>query len=208
VAGRPRERLVVYRCNDGTPFARKAVDYGDSGRAPSFELTDVRSGYREGVERREGAARVFVVRPGEPERSAPLPAGPVVADAGFDTFVREAWPSLTRGEAVDLDFVVPSRLDSYGFSVRELAEDGRDGERTFRLRLGGFWGWFAPHIDVAYAEADRRLLRFEGLSNLRDDLGEAPLKVRVEFPQPPRAASPEDWRRLAAEPLRACAVTG
>jgi hypothetical protein len=72
--------------------------------------------------------------------------------------------------------------------------------------LGGLLGWIAPHIDVVYAERDQRLLRFEGLSNLRDDAGDDPLKVRIEFPEPPKAADAEAFARLAAEPLRACRV--
>ena len=61
---------------------------------------------------------------------------------------------------------------------------------------------------MAPGGADRRLLRFEGLSNLRDDAGLRPLKVRIEFPQAPRPAEPGAWERLAAEPLKPCRVQG
>jgi hypothetical protein len=103
---------------------------------------------------------------------------------------------------------VPSRLTSYDFKVYEVEGDevDRAGDRRFRLRLGGLLGWIAPHIDVVYAERDQRLRRFEGLSNLRDDAGDDPLKVRIEFPEPPKAADAEAFSRLAAEPLRACRV--
>ncbi len=204
----PLERLVVYRCNDGTPFARKRVDYRGSPSAPAFQFEDVRSGYREGVERDARGARVFVTRPGDAKESAELPSGELVADAGFDQWVRGSWPKLAAGDSVLMEFLVPSRLTSYGFKVYEVeqADAGALDARRFRLRLGGLLGWFAPHIDVVYAESDRRLLRFEGLSNLRDDAGEDPLKVRIEFPQAPSPAQPEDWRRLAAEPLKSCRV--
>ncbi|MFN3965916.1 MAG: hypothetical protein ACK4JC_10980 [Silanimonas lenta] len=209
-AGRLEERLVLYRCTDGTPFARKQVDYRGSASAPAFQFEDARSGYREGLRREGDVASVFVVRPQAEKREAPLPPGELVADAGFDQWVRAAWPRLAGGESVPMRFLVPSRLDSFGFRVAEVPGDtAADGAaRRFRLRLGGLLGWFAPHIDVVYAEADRRLLRFEGLSNLRDDAGVRPLKVRIEFPQAPRPAEPGAWERLAAEPLKPCRVQG
>ena len=204
--GGPLERLVVYRCTDGTPFARKRVDYRGAPSAPAFQFEDRRSGYREGVQRGAGAATVFVDRPDAEPQRAPLPAGALVADAGFDHWVRGNWPRLTRGESVPMAFLVPSRLDSFDFKVYEVDGEAEAGGRRFRLRLGGLLGWFAPHIDVVYAEQDRRLLRFEGLSNLRDDAGDDPLKVRIEFPEPPKPADAEAFARLAAEPLRACRV--
>jgi hypothetical protein len=202
------ERLVVYRCTDGTPFARKRVDYRGAPKAPAFQFEDARSGYREGLRRGGGGASVFVDRPDAEPQSASLPDGALVADAGFDQWVRGNWPALTRGESVPMAFLVPSRLTSYDFKVYEVdAFDGdAAGDRRFRLRLGGLLGWFAPHIDVVYADSGRRLLRFEGLSNLRDDAGDDPLKVRIEFKEPARAAEAGAWARLAAEPLRACRV--
>lgn len=205
-AGGLLERLVVYRCTDGTPFARKLVDYRGAPKAPSFQFEDARSGFREGVLRGADGARVFVDPPGAQQRQGPLPDGPLVADAGFDTWVRAQWPALTRGERVPMDFLVPSRLRSYGFKVYQVDGDDAAGQRRFRLRLGGLLGLIAPHIDVVYAEADRRLLRFEGLSNLRDDAGDSQLEVRIDFPQPPTEADPSRWRQLAGEPLRACRV--
>lgn len=49
--GEPQERLVLYRCADGTAFALKQVDYRTSRTAPEFTLEDVRTGYREGLRR-------------------------------------------------------------------------------------------------------------------------------------------------------------
>lgn len=204
------ERLVVYRCIDGTPFARKQVDYRGAPKAPAFQFEDMRSGYREGLLRENGTASVFVDRPDAELQQAPLPGGPLVADAGFDQWVRREWPRLTAGERVPMAFLVPSRLASYDFKVYEVESLDADaaGERRFRLRLGGLLGWVAPHIDVVYAESDRRLRRFEGLSNLRDDAGDDPLEVRIEFDEPLRTTTAGDWARLAAEPLRACRVDG
>src|SRR5580704_6041305 len=43
------ERLVLYECPDGQPFARKLVRNTASASAPDFDFEDARDGYREGV---------------------------------------------------------------------------------------------------------------------------------------------------------------
>ena len=208
------QRLVVYRCADGTAFARKQVDYRGAPLAPAFRFEDARIGYGEGLRADDdGSGRELWVRPSpdEPERSAELaPAEALVVDAGFDEFVRRRWEALVAGEAVKLRFAVPSRLDSYDFTVRRRGSTELAGEpaEVFRLKLGGLLGWLAPHIDVAYGRETRRLLRFEGLSNLRDDAGEEPLEARIDFPEPARPAEAGRWQALVSEPLSACRVRG
>jgi hypothetical protein len=201
------ERRVLYRCPSGEAFARKQVDYRASELAPAFELEDARFGYREGLRREQDALEAFV-RPSdsEAERRAALDeAAALVADAGFDRFVHRHWEALTRGEAVALDFLVPSRGSAYRFRVREAGRLDIGGEpaRRVRLSLSGMLGLFAPAIDVAYAESDRRLLRFEGLSNIRLDSGRNAV-VRIDFPQPAVEASPADWRAAWQQPLARC----
>ncbi|WP_188663445.1 hypothetical protein [Arenimonas soli] len=207
-----RQRLVVYRCADGTAFARKRVDYAASALAPAFHFEDVRLGYREGLRRGGADTQLWVqASAGDAERSATLDAGAgLVADAGFDEFIRQHWQPLLAGDAVPLEFAVPSRLDSYGFTVRRRgsSEVAGEGAEIFRLRLGGLLGLLAPHIDVAYGRESRRLLWFEGLSNLRDDQGDEQLQTRIDFPRPAQPANEARWQALASEPLSACRVRG
>ena len=203
--GRLDERLVLYRCLDGAAFARKRVRYGSDPAAPSFLLEDARSGYREGAEQTREGLRVAWTAPGEAEAAALLPPGPVVTDAGFDEWVRAQWESLAGGGVQSIQFLVPSRLRAYRFEVSPLDTE-EEGLRAFRLQLGGWLAWLVPAIDVAYNAQTRRLVRFEGLSNLRDDAGGAPLKVRIEFPEPPLAVESSVFDRALTEPLVACRV--
>lgn len=208
--GEVLERLVLYRCSNGTAFARKRVDYRQSAQAPAFSLEDARGGYGEGLRRGGDAGTVWVREgAGEAERSAPLAAGArLVADAGFDEFIRRHWRPLLAGESVPLQFAVPARLESLGFKVSRVgaADLGGEPAELFRLRLGGWLGWIAPHIDVAYGRDSRRLLRFEGLSNLRTDDGDSQLLARIEFPRPAVGAGEPLWRDFASAPLSACRV--
>ena len=203
------ERQVLYRCPSGGACARKRVDYRADPLAPAFALEDARFGYREGLHRDADGAETFVRRSVEsPAVRSPVREAPrLVADSGFDRFVLRHWEALGRGEAVPLEFLVPSRGDSFAFRVRLLERRTVGGveARVLRLSLGGPLGWFAPAIDVAYAESDRPLLRFEGLSNIRHT-PERNAVVRIDFPQAPERVDPGAWDAVARTPLQPCSL--
>ncbi len=205
-AGRPVERLVLYRCPGGAAFARKRVDYRSSPTAPEFALEDARRGYREGL-RRDGGRVLVWSGDKSPRAIAGQDNAALVADAGFDEFLRERWASLLDGRAQALAFVVPAFGRSLDFQVSSLGGGRLDGVAVerFRLRLDGLLGRVGPSMEVAYASDDRRLRRFTGLTNLRDDDGKQ-LRARIDFPQPPKASDEAAWRAAAGTPLVDCAL--
>ena len=187
-------RLVLYRCADGRPFARKRVLPAGSPQAPDFELEDARDGYRESVRTRAGQREVLSGRVPESLPGLPLmvPRDGVI-DAGFDIAVRRHWDALMAGRTVRLQFLVPSRQRFYPVKVRRDATVDWQGVPAERLRmqLDLWFGFVVPPIDVTYAREDRRLLEFAGTGNLRD--------ARQDFPGVRIAFSPQRVRVGAAE---------
>lgn len=198
-------RVVLYRCSgDSAPFARKELDYGADRIAPAFALEDARSGLLEGLRRAARGLEVFE-RAGATARlrSEVLSrTGALVADAGFDEFVRARWDSLDQGTSTEVAFLVPSRLDSFNFKVRRIADTTIEGEpaTVFRLALAGPLGWFLSDIDVSYRKRDRRLMRYRGLTNIRDAAG-AMLEAQIDFPSADRNDGAVDLPALRALPL-------
>jgi hypothetical protein len=192
---RVAERLVLYRCADGTPFARKRVaPLFDSPWLPEFDMTDARLGYREGVDADGTSVQVFVQEAAEKsmERETLREVPPdLVGDAGFDSFVRDHWEQLVAGETLRFNFLVPSRLGYLAFKVRQIGEEriGDRPVRVFRLALGGLLGLVVSGIDVAYDSESRILMRFEGLSNVRDAEGDNYV-ARIDFPADARRSEP------------------
>jgi hypothetical protein len=184
-AGTPREtRIVTYACPDGAPFARKRLTYGAARIAPSFRLDDARSGVIEGLSRDASGLEVFSrAGPDAALRTARVTRGELIADAGFDEFVRTRWEALERGGAIDAPFLVPSRLETMAFRIRKVGESQIEGEvvSDIRLSLAGMLGWLVPDIDVSYRKSDRRLMRYRGTTNLRDAAGKM-IEARIDFP--------------------------
>ena len=187
-------RVVLYRCPDGRPFARKVVSRRGPAQAPDFELVEQPLGYREGIRSGAHGRQVFVQRGSQAaERSAPLAATPVpVADAGFDAWIQAHWNQLGE-RAIEVPFVLPSRLRTYNVRIRRMADRAIDGRpaRQYRISLSSWFGFVLPHVDASYDVTSHQLRRLSGLGNIRGANGHN-LDVRVEF-----AASGHQPNRLA-----------
>jgi hypothetical protein len=198
-------RVVLYRCAAGAaPFARKQLDYATDRIAPAFAFEDARSGFAEGLRRNAGAMEVFArAGPTARMRSEVLPqVASMVADAGFDEFVRARWDSLEKGGALAVPFLVPSRLGSVIFKVRKIADATVAGDivSVFRLSVAGPIGWFLSDIDVSYRQRDRRLVRYRGITNVRNATGSM-LEAQIDFPDADRSDAAVDLPALRALPL-------
>ena len=199
-------RVVLYRCSaDGPAFGRKELTYGATREQPEFKLTDARSGHVEGLRRTPAGPRVFVKENARaPQREAAVPAGAaIVSDAGFDEFVRRHWAELEAGKTVRFPFLIPSRLDALTFKVRKHADKTVEGApaSVIRLNLSGVFGWLLPYFEVSYRKSDQVLLRYEGLTNIRDAQGGNMVAVIRFPPAERRTATSVDLTRLRAEPL-------
>lgn len=198
----PLRRVVMYRCPDGAAFGRKVVDYTPSRVRPDFALTDARWNYQEGVATQENGLRIFVLDVGADAEKASMLAfeNELVADAGYDEFVRIHWDKLVAGDKVKLDFIVPARRTFYGFVVRKERIEKVDDSDLLVLALGlrGFLGLFVPDIEVAYDLNNRALRRFVGVTNLRDGAGDN-YEARIDFAAEPLPLTEADY--VAADSL-------
>ena len=180
-AGEP-SGFTLYTCPDGRAFARRLSDYGTHPDTPDFALDIAQTGYREGV-RTEGAQRIVYVQrgAGQPQQDAPLPiAEHAVIDDGFNAYVAAHWDALLDGRDVRVDYLVPSRHRFYGFRVVKV-DDANGNELHLRMQFDFWFGRFLPHVSLVYDRATRNLVRYQGISNIRDADGDN-VHVRIESP--------------------------
>jgi len=143
---------VDYRDGTGQPIAFKELDYTGNPYGPALVMRDLRSGGEEVL--------AFSDRTD------------LVVDAGFDNFVRSRWEELNRGETV----VFPFQVVGIGRPLKMRANAMPDGCEASELCLqvsvdSWFLGLLAEPIELSYSRTSRRLLRFSGVSNLRDGGG-------------------------------------
>jgi hypothetical protein len=199
------QRVVLYRCSPGGPaFGRKELRYAGAREEPEFAMEDARLGYLEGLRRGPRGLEVYQRESRTAQvRQRPVPANvAVVSDAGFDEFVKKHWNELEANRTVRFQFLVPSRLDYLTFKVSKHHETDIDGARAsvIRLNLSGVLGWFLPYIEVSYRKSDRVLMRYKGLTNVRDAAGDN-LVAQIDFPAKERVASGESLDAARRVPL-------
>lgn len=186
------ELETVYRGPAGDLIALRKVDFGTNQLAPEFRFEDKRLGYTEGMSHSDGMVRVF--RQGE--KSSKLkerllePPKLFVADAGFDRFVTQHWDRLVAGDDVSADFLIPGRARFLRFGFELEGEDLIDGEPAVTFRMvcrNAIVRLLVDPIRISYHRDHRILMRYEGMSNIKDANGDN-YSVRIEFPFDERGA--------------------
>ncbi len=176
-------RLVLYRCVDGSTFARKTVVERSGAVTPDFELIDGRSGYREGVRTTDRGREVFWQKSAsaaEKKKTLHLPADAVI-DSGFNELIRTQWTRVATEDGISGNFLLPSALRFLKVSIKRTPEKPQPGVVHLRMKLDTWFGFVAPDTELDYRIGDRRLLRFKGIGTIRDGRGRN-LAVRIEFP--------------------------
>ena len=176
-------RLVLYRCMNGAPFARKTMIEPAGEMTPDFNFFDGRTGYREGVRSTVRGREIYWQKSAtavENVKKLVIPANAVI-DAGFDSMIRTHWASLGMGTSISANFLLPSALRFLKLSIEQVKGDPVPGVIHLRMKLDIWYGFVAPDTDLYYRSSDQRLLRFKGIGTIRDTRGRNQA-VRIEFP--------------------------
>ena len=166
---------VSYTDPSGQRFATKQVQFFAGSFVPSFRFENRRTGHLEAcqplggdmveVSFREGGDGPVETR----ELSAPRDT---LADAGFDRFIEAEWDAMTSGQPLVRPFLVPGRFELIDFRLRDAGGMDGGGAQRFAMEIDSFLlRLLAPTILIDYDRETRRLLRYEGPSNLRDASG-------------------------------------
>lgn len=176
----------TYLGADGSLWATRRVDFSKNPLVPDFEFEDRRTGYRLGAESRGVDSVRFYERDGA---SAPLVEkvvripGTAVVDAGFNNFVQSNWETIASGRKMYFNFGAPFAMDYYGFRVYKDGER-TEGNRRFmivKLDIDNFViRLFLDPIVLTYDMDARRLVSYEGISNILDAAGESYV-VRISY---------------------------
>jgi|GEM_PF-1381121 len=171
---------VSYRDKTGREFASKLITFAPVKTQPTYELNDTRDGYLEGI-RREAGKTVYYARRAKNQQTkskvvnAPQPA---VFDAGFDYFVQQHLEQICAGTNKSFFFAVPIELDYFKFrlarkSISEVCHVYLELDNVLLRQV-------VKPIKLWYDVARRRLIKYEGISNINGSDGKS-MYVRVVF---------------------------
>jgi hypothetical protein len=180
---------LIYKDRDNHVFAKKFVDYSSNPIMPDFSLEDFRTGYYESLKKNDKVA-ILKYRPnqksGIKESATPFNSMSV-AEGGFHYYILSNFETLMQGKAHHADFIIPSTLGSFKCFVVKVKESEINSRPvvTFRMTLSNwFYRIFVDDIHVTYDIASRKLIYYEGISNIEDETKSRNYRVRIHFNYP------------------------
>ena len=167
------ESLTEYFDPDNRKIGDLTSTYVFGPQFGSYDFRDIRASYADGAKVLSGRIEVF--RKEDPAKKPEIRRltrqSNQIVGQGFHQYIRTQLDNIARGEVYHVEMVLPSRLDQYKFRIRKLKIEGN--VLSIRLEIDNwFLRLFAPYVDAVYDMNTRRLLRYEGRSNITDASGE------------------------------------
>jgi hypothetical protein len=171
--------VTQYLKPDLTLWAKMESDFTRSIQQPEFRFENVLSKEVHGLKYQEDKAVVWYQNAkGENKEKTldlnnkALTKNPLVAGQGFNFDLREVLSQLKAKSELKRNFLIPSRLDYYLFVYK--VSDIVNEKVTIVAKIDNtLLSFFAPKLKIIYDQKTKRLLEYQGLSNLEDEKGKA-----------------------------------
>jgi hypothetical protein len=167
--GRLQHLRTEYQGDDGKVFGYFDTNYLEHPFVPEYEFRDDRRFRAEKIEVEQGVVNAKVqFNKNEPEKKKSYKmASNMVAGQGLHNYMRSHIDDFVKNpKRVDsVEFLIPANETSYDFRVR--AKKIENGQITYRVEADSWmFRIVAPHIEATYQIASKRLLIYDGPSNL------------------------------------------
>lgn len=183
VDGKPTETTTKYYDAGNKLIAQRSLNFSKSTFAPDFKTEDFRTGYQEGAEMKGKKFRLFVKESKDDklkEKIISIPS-PAVADGGFNQYIKANWSELEKGTALVFNFAVASRLDYYKMRAVKISST----DKTMKVKIEPerkILRMLASPIVVNYDTHTKRILSYEGISNITDEKGDN-FTIKLIYPE-------------------------
>jgi hypothetical protein len=163
---------TIYYDANNTKIGELISEYSFGPQFGSYDFRDIRAQHQDGA--KVAVDRIWLYRKQSPEadieeKYLAKEEGQIVGQ-GFHQFIVHNLKRIAQGEVFQIRLVLPSRLDQYEFRI--LKREIKGDTLSIRLEIDNWLlRLFAPHVDAEYDLKTRRLLRYEGISNLEDAVG-------------------------------------
>ncbi len=181
---------TLYSLPDNTPLAIKEVDFICNPTSPEFILTDLETGYVEGVQRITDENQVFSYQ-GDIKEKLDVPDGINIFDAGFDNTIKLHWDTLISGESLKVNYLFArdNKFLTLRLKKSELPEsidlNANPGDVFFRISANNLiFRMLSRPLFVGYDQDTRTLKYYAGPSNLPMMEEEKKILIRYRNSEP------------------------
>ena len=180
------ETVITYKDDAKKVIVTKKIDYSKNTIHPDFRQEDFRDGYLEGSKTENGITELMFrknKRKSIETKKIKIPE-PAVIDGGFNNFVKQHWDQLQAGERISFNFAVPSQLDYYAFRMTKAQDVTFAGKKAvvYKMELDQpILRALFPAILPTYNTSSKRLMQYDGISNINDKKGKS-YTVRIVYP--------------------------
>lgn len=185
--GKHLETQTSFVGENGSEFARRELDFRNSFQKPNYLLMDERSGLLEEVIHL--GANQFGIRYQKnynsklKEKSIYVPE-PAVVDGGFNYYIKNNWNKLMAEEKLVFNFLSVAFQDYFTFRIYKVNEQ-TNNPNIVVLRMESqklFLRVLMNPIYVHYDLQSKRISKYEGISNIRDQEGHS-YKALLNYPE-------------------------
>lgn len=170
--GKVKSSVTEYLSPDGKTLGTLKNDYSKSLNAPEHTMLDHFHKNIHGVRYENEKIVMFTKDDGEKERTESVDPDDykgklIVAGQGLHYYLVNHFEEVIAKGKLDMRFMIPGRLDSYNFFMKMKKSSSEIVE--FEIEIDNwFLRMFAPKLELTYDRKKARLLRYKGLSNIRD----------------------------------------
>ncbi|MDE5418852.1 hypothetical protein L3049_12625 [Labilibaculum sp. DW002] len=185
--GKHLETQTSFVGENGSEFAHRELDFRNSFQKPNYLLMDERSGLLEEVIHL--GANQFGIRYQKnynsklKEKSIYVPE-PAVVDGGFNYYIKNNWNKLMAEEKLVFNFLSVAFQDYFTFRIYKVDEQ-TNNPNIVVLRMECqklFLRVLMNPIYVHYDLQSKRISKYEGISNIRDQEGHS-YKALLNYPE-------------------------
>lgn len=185
--GRTTKSTTEYSDDSGKIIGLLESDYSQSLSAPTHTMKDFRAKNQHGLRHIGEELELFNQDEGKKEETKRLSPSEfkgklVVAAQGLHYYLLQHFDEVLKQGKLDLAFLIPGRLDAYNFYLKVVRKTEDDAELEILID-NWFLRLFAPKLRLFYDLKKRRLLRYQGLSNMKNTNGDM-MNVEIEYHYP------------------------
>lgn len=165
--------VTTYTDASGKEIAKLTSTFKGNAQLPDTEFVDKRNGYKEITTLKGKKYEIQTTDTKGNTKTGKIKLDDnLVCGQGYHNYIIQNMDSFKVGEKRELKFIIPSMRDYFTFDLTYLGplDKSKPDDVSFRLDITNWiLSMFADKIQVTYSKKDKVLLRYEGLTNLKND---------------------------------------